>query len=146
MIESDIIEEVKESTSWVSPIVAVPKGDEVRITIDMRKANTAIKRNHYPIPTLDEIKHKLSKCTIFSKIDLTKGYHQLLLHPDSRYITTFITHKGLFRYKRLVQGASSALEIFQYQIGKLFKDEDLIQNISDDILIAGEDEGEHNRN
>ena len=146
MIEMDVIEEVTESTSWVSPIVAIPKGNDIRLVIDMRKANTAIRRNHYPIPTLEELLQKFNGCKFFSKLDLVHGYHQIELHPQSRYITTFITHNGLFRYKRLVQGATSAFEEYQYHIGTLFKQEQLIQNICDDILVGGRSEEEHKEN
>ena len=48
---------------------------------------------------LEEIIHDLNGATVFSKIDLNAGYHQIELHPDSRYITTFSTHTGLKRYK-----------------------------------------------
>ena len=83
---------------------------------------------------------------MFSKVDLLHGYHQIPLHEESRYITTFVTHSGIYRYKRLVQGATSALEIFQYQIAKLFTKEELIFNICDDILVGGRDKNEHNKN
>ena len=144
--ELDIIEKVTESTSWVSPIVAVPKGNTVRITIDMRKANTAISRTHYPIPTLGEVLSKFSGCEHFTKIDLLKGYHQIELHPESRYITTFVTHTGVYRYKRMVQGVSSAFQDYQYHISKLFENQELIQNICDDIIVGGKSQTEHNEN
>ena len=146
LIEMDVIEEVTGATSWVSPIVAVPKGEDVRITIDMRKANTAIKRSHFPIPTFEEILEKFKGCILFSMLDMNHGYHQLELHPNSRYMTTFITHSGLYRYKRLVQGASSAMEAFQYYIGNLFREDELISNICDDILVAGRSKEEHDKN
>ena len=52
----------------------------------------------------------------FSKLDLAQAYHQLELHEDSRYITTFSTHVGLFRYKRLNYGTNAAAEVFQYTL------------------------------
>ena len=100
----DAIEPVDGPTSWVSPVLAVPKGDgdeDIRLVQDMRKANTAIQRSHKPIPTLDELLEKFNGCTVFSKLDLRHGYHQIELHPDSRYITTFSTHVGLFRWKKI---------------------------------------------
>ena len=65
---------------------------------------------------------------------------------ESRKLTTFITHTGLYRYKRLVQGASGSLEAFQYHINMLFKSHPGIANISDDILIGGKDQEEHDDN
>ena len=82
----------------------------------MRQANRAIQRERHPTPTVEEILHDLNGASVFSKLDLNKGYHQLELDPKSRGITTFATHGGLYRYQRLAFGISSAAEIFQYQI------------------------------
>ena len=65
------------------------------------RANKAIAREAHLKPTIDEIIHDLDGASVFSTVDLNQGYHQLELHPDSRHITTFSTHTGLFRYKRL---------------------------------------------
>lgn len=148
LLKLDVIEKVEESaaTKWVSPVIAIPKGDDIRMVVDMRKANTAIQRTHYPVPTLNELWDNFQGCTIFSRADFTMGYHQLLLSLESRDITSFITHTGIYRYKRLVQGANSALEEFQHVIGDLFKQHKMIANISDDILIGGRDKEEHDNN
>jgi hypothetical protein len=114
--QEDVIERVpdKQPTPWVSPIVAVPKKDGgVRICVDMRQANAAIKLVRHPIPTVEDISLELNGAKYFSKLDLAQAYHQLELHEDSRYITTFSTHVGLFRYKRLNYGTNAAAEIFQ---------------------------------
>ena len=96
--DEGIIEKVYEPTEWVSPIVIQPKKnfEEIRICTDMREANKAISRVRHTIPTLEEIRHKLNGAIYFSKVDLTKAYHQLKLHPQSRGITT-TTHVGLRR-------------------------------------------------
>ena len=67
----------------------------------MRRANTAIQRERHVTPTIHETILDLNGSKVFSKLDLNAGYHQLELHPDSRNITTFSTHVGLRRYKRL---------------------------------------------
>ena len=54
-----------------------------------------------PIPTVEELLHDLNGSTVFSKVDLKWGFHQILLGEDSRHITRFVTHRGLHRYKRL---------------------------------------------
>ena len=112
----------------------------------MRKPNTAIKRTHHPIPTIDETFEKFNQRTVFSKIDLLHGYHQIDLHPESRPITTFSSHKRLFRYKRLVQGANAAFEEYQHEIGQLFVNEKHIEDISDDILIGSIHTQHHDEN
>jgi len=79
----------------------------------MRRANEAIIRERHPIPTEEELLHDLNGSTVFSKIDLKWGFHQILLSEGSRHITTFATHRGLYRYKRLMFGVTSAPEKYQ---------------------------------
>lgn len=97
----DIVERVDGPTSWVSPVVVAPKASgDIRLCVDMRKANQAIIRERIPIPTVDEVLENLNGGRVFSKLDLRLGFHQIELDEESRDITTFATHEGLFRYKR----------------------------------------------
>lgn len=113
-LQKDIIERVTEPSEWISPIVIIFKPNkDIRICVDMRRANEAIQRENYPLPTFDSFMTKLRNAKYFSRLDLESAYHQLELDTESRPITTFITHKGLFRYKRLMFGVNSAPEIFQ---------------------------------
>ena len=100
LLAKDIIEEVSDNpTEWVSPLVVVPKTDgDVRICVDMRRANSAIERERHPIPTIEEVLYDLTGSTVFSKLDLKWGFHQVELDERSRGITTFVTHRGLYRY------------------------------------------------
>ena len=94
-----IIERVDGPTPWVSPLVVTPKKNGgVRICVDMRMANRAIKRERHPMPTVDDLIHTLNGAIVFFKLDLRAGYHQLTLALESQYITTFATHKRLWRY------------------------------------------------
>lgn len=68
----------------------------------MRQANTAIIRERHPIRTVDGVLHDLNQSKIFSKLDIELAFHQIELDEESRPITTFVTHKGLYRYKRHV--------------------------------------------
>ena len=99
LLNLDIIEPVEGPTPWVSPVVCVPKhnSDEIRMCVDMRRANEAVIRERHPIPTVDEVLNDMNGSSVFSRLDLKWGYHQIELDPVSRVITTFITHKGLFR-------------------------------------------------
>ena len=88
-------------TEWVSPVVVVPKPDgDICIFVDIRKARKAIERERHPIPTIEDIMHDLNKFMVFSKLDLTWGLHQNVMQ-NKRPITTFITHHGLFQYKKI---------------------------------------------
>ena len=133
-----MIEKADGPTPWVSPIVVVPKKgqNKIRICIDMRAANKAIKRKRQPTPTLNELKTILSGANVFSKLDLNEGYNQLELAEESRYKTTFATHLGLYRYKRLLFGVNSASEIFQEEISQALAGVKGAINISDDILAS----------
>ena len=93
----DVIEKVSGPTPWVSPVVVVPKpSGDIRLCVDMRQANRAIIRERHPIPTIDDVLVEMNESSVFSKIDLNMGFHQIVLDEVSRPITTFITHKGLY--------------------------------------------------
>ena len=116
-----IIEPVDGPTPWVSPLVVTPKPknpDQIRLCVDMHQPNRSILRERHITPTIDDLIHDLNGATVFSKIDLNSGYHQLELAPESRYITTFSTHRGLRRYTRLNFGTSSAAEVFKMPSNK----------------------------
>lgn len=71
---------------------------------------------------------------------MCKGYHQLELKEESRNVTTFSTHIGLCRYKRLNYGTRSAADIFQETVREeLTQDLKGMFNISDDIIVHGSD-------
>ena len=83
---------------------------------------------------------------MFSKLDLSQAYHQLELDEASRYITTFCTHVGLFRYKRLNYGTNAAAEIFQYTLQTQLQGLNGAKNIADDILVYGTTREDHDEN
>ena len=143
----DIIEKTSGPTPWVSPIVIVPKKDseEIRICVDMRLPNTAIKRERHVIPTTEDLLSDISGSKFFSVLDLNQAYHQVELDESSRYITTFSTHIGIYRYKRLFFGVTSAAEIFHNLIRELVSDIPGVVNASDDILIHAPTEKEHDQ-
>ena len=110
LIAKDIVERVDGPTSWVGPVVVAPKSTgDIRLCVDMKKANQAIIREKIPIPTVDKVVENLLGSAVFSKLDLRLGFHQIGLGEESRDSTTFATHDGLFREKRL----SFALEKYQ---------------------------------
>lgn len=146
LLELDIIEVVREASGWVSPLVPVLKDNgELRICVDMRRANSAIVRENHPLPTMDDLFARLGKAIYFSQLDFKNGFHQCELHPESRYITTFISPWGLYRYKRLVFGINCAPELFQKTIEHMLSECFNALNYIDDILVFGETEAEHDK-
>lgn len=147
LLELDIIEPVKGPITWQSPLVPVLKGNgDLRLCIDMRRANEAILRENHPLPTFEDLLPLIRNARMFSRLDLKNGFHQLELHESSRYITTFISSKGVFRYKRLLFGVNCAPEIFQKVIERMLLPCSGCFNYIDDIIIYGRNAEEHNEN
>ena len=153
-----IIEKLPEDepTTWLSNLVVTPKklkpgqearDMEVRPNIDMRLPNKAILRTRCHIPTVIEIRDKLqkAKAAVFSKLDIHKGYLNLALHPESRGITAHHTPRGPRRSTRLNYGTTSAAEIFQKEIAEALEGIDGCFNISDDIMVFGSSQKEHDK-
>ena len=82
---------------------------------------------------------------MFSKLGLRHGYHQILQVPESGYLTTFGTHKGLHRRARVKYGTSAASEVFQHAINQALAGVEGVINISDDILIFGTTQAAHDK-
>ena len=109
----------------------------------MKKANEAIQRIKHTMLTMNDLIADLNGSTIFSKLDLSNAYNQLELGESSRHITTFSTHAGLFRYKRLLFGVNAASEQFQKVISNLLRGIPGVKNLSGDIIIYGCDQISH---
>jgi hypothetical protein len=81
MVENDIIEAVDEPTEWCSAMVpVVKKNGNVRICVDLKNLNEAVKRPHYSLPTFDDITPRLAGSTVFSTLEAASGFWQIPLH------------------------------------------------------------------
>lgn len=146
LLEGDIIQRVEGPTLWASPVVVAPKpSGEIRLSVDMRRANQAIIRERLPIPTVDEVLEELNGSTVFSKLYLRHGFHQVELHAEPRDITTFITHGDLFRFERLSFGVNAAPEKYQHVISQVIADIEGVVNIADDLIVHGKTVVEHDQ-
>lgn len=120
LLDLDIIEKVQGPSQWISPVVPILKDDnDLRLCIDMRRANMAIMRENHPLPFMDNLLPKIKKAQYFSKLDIKNAFHRVEIHPNSRHLTTFITSKGLYRYKRLMFGITCAPELFQKMLERI---------------------------
>ena len=145
--KADIITKVDEPTSWCSRmLVATKKSGKLRVCIDPRPLNKALKRERYPIPTMDDILPQLTKSKFFSKLDLSNAYWHVRLDEDSSKLTTFQTPYGRYRWKRLPFGTSVSSEIFQKRLDQALEGLEGVIGVSDDIIVHGETEEEHDRN
>ena len=148
LLQDQIIEPVPDNSpsQWVSPIVAVPKTDNsVCLCVDMRMPNKAIKWVCYPIPTINDINVIVNGARYFSKLDLNQEYHQLPGDEESRFITTFATHIGLYCYTHLNYGTNAAMEICQHVLEQSLQGITGVFNLADDIIVFGSTRQEHDK-
>ena len=109
MQEAGIIENHEGPAPWIYNVVLAPKDNGgMRITVDMRAANRAIRSTNIPIPRAEDIRVKLASAKYFSKLDFKSAFHQLEIEESSRYITVFHAGNRLKRYRRLTMGAKPA--------------------------------------
>ena len=129
---------VNEPTDWVNSMVMTEKKNgDVRICIDPKDLNMAIKREHFQIPTKEEILGELAGAKYFSKMDATAGFHQIELDEKSSMMTTFNTPFGRYRYLRLPMGICSAPEVFHKTVYQCLEDLDGVCVYIDDIIVWG---------
>ena len=139
------ITKVTEPTDWVSSVVTVVRNGKLIIGLDPKDLNKAISREHYPIPTVEEVVASMPCAKVFSKIDAKSGFLQIKLYYESSLLTTFNSPIGRYRWLRLPFGIKSAPEIYQRIMDEMLKDIDGARAIMDDILIAGKTPQEHDR-
>ena len=132
-----VIQKVEEPTQWISSMVTVVKPDKLRICIDPKDHNRAIKRPKYQIPILDEVLPNLANAKVFSVLDAKDGFHQVKLDKSSSYLTTFWTPFGRYRYLRMPFGISSAPEEYQRRMHNILQGLPGVEVIADDILVYG---------
>ena len=138
MVADKIVTPVTEPTDWVSSVLAVPKKDgSVRICLDPKDLNTAIKRSHYPLPTVEDVTSRLTNAKVFSVLDAKSGFWQVKLTENSSYLTTFNTPFGRFRWLRMPFGISSVPEIWQRKMHEAIEGLQGVEVIADDFLVYG---------
>jgi hypothetical protein len=147
MEKTGVITRVDEPTEWVNSLVVVEKPNgQLRLCLDPRDLNKAIKREHYQLPTFEEISTRLCGANNFTKLDANKGYWQIPLDKDSSMLTTMNTPFGRFRFTRLPYGIHSAQEVFHKRINQCFDDLRFVETDIDDILIWGTKDVSHDEN
>ena len=146
-LENEGVIERIDTSPWVSPVVvAWKKSGKIRLCVDLREVNKNIIPDKFPLPTIDDLLSELHGAKYFAKLDLAAAYHQLPLHKDSRDLTAFITHEGLFRYTRVCFGISSAPSAFQKMMSLLLGGMKGVQCYLDDLVIYGHTYEEYKQN
>uniref|UniRef100_A0A1A8C840 ribonuclease H n=1 Tax=Nothobranchius kadleci TaxID=1051664 RepID=A0A1A8C840_NOTKA len=145
--EAGVISKIEHS-QWAAPIVVVPKSDKsIRICGDYKvTVNQSVEEGSYPLPTVEDLFATLAGGTLFSKLDLSHAYQQLVLEKNSEKYLVINTHKGLYAYHRLSYGVSSAPSMFQNVMDQILQGLEHVTCFLDDILITGRTRKEHLRN
>ena len=142
-----VIKRVTQPTDWVSSIVYSRKSSgQLRICLDPKDLNKAVKRPHYRTPSLDEVTHKLAGAKIFSKLDARHGYWSVSLDDESSLKTTFNSPFGRFCFTRLPIGLNLSQDVFQERMDNILEHCSGTMSIADDVGVLGKDEAEHDAN
>jgi hypothetical protein len=138
---------IRPSTSpWVAPVLFVEKKDGTRrMCIDYRALNEVTIKNKYPLPRIEDLFDQLRGASVFSKIDLRSGYHQLRIRPSDIPKMAFITKYDLYEFTVMSFGLMNAPAFFLNLMKSVFMDylDKFVVVFIDDILIYSQSEEEH---
>ncbi|XP_061192328.1 uncharacterized protein LOC133200561 [Saccostrea echinata] len=137
-LESENIITKVPTSEWATPIVPIVKrSGDIRICGDFKVTiNPQLEIKQYPLPRIEDIFASLAGGQKFSKIDLKNAYLQLEVEEESKKFLTINTHRGLYRYNRLLFGVASALAIWQRTIDTILQGLNGVQCILDDMVIT----------
>jgi hypothetical protein len=157
LLHAEIIYPVPNS-EWVSPVQVVPKKGGMTVVnndknelipqctvtgwcmcVDYRKLNKATKKDHFPLPFIDEMLERLAKHSFFCFLDGYSGYHQISMHPNDQDETTFTCPYGTYAYQRMSFGLCNAPTSFQRCMTSIFSDmiEQIMEVFMDNLLVYG---------
>uniref|UniRef100_A0A674MCK3 Gypsy retrotransposon integrase-like protein 1 n=1 Tax=Takifugu rubripes TaxID=31033 RepID=A0A674MCK3_TAKRU len=133
----------RSKSPWASPLHMVEKpGGGWRPCGDYRRLNDASTPDRYPVPRIQDFSAHLAGKTVFSKVDLVRGYHQVPVRPADVPKTAVITPFGLFEFLRMPFGLKSAAQTFQRLMDSVLRDLPFLFVYLDDILVASTSQAE----
>jgi cleavage and polyadenylation specificity factor subunit 1 len=110
---------------------------------DFRKLNLVTTEDKYPLPNMADLSSRLDGCSIFSKLDLQKGYLQVPVRQEDIPKMAIITPFGLFKFLRMPFGLRNAGMTFQRMMDQLFFDLPCVFVYLDDLLVASRSVQDH---
>ncbi|CAN6551763.1 unnamed protein product [Malus baccata var. baccata] len=158
LLDCGVIYPISDSR-WVSPVQCVPKKSGVtvvknaenelvptriqtgwRVCIDYRKLNATTRKDHFPLPFIDQMLERLAGHSFYCFLDGYSGYNQIVIAPDDQEKTTFTCPFGTFAYRRMPFGLYNAPATFQRCMVSIFSDfvEKIIEVFMDDFSVFGD--------
>ena len=141
---------IRPSTSpWGASVLLVKKKDRSsRLCVDYRQLNKMTIKNKYPLPRIDDLMDQLHGSSVFSKIDLRSGYHQILVKSDDVQKTAFLSRYGHYDYVVMPFSVTNALTMFMDYTNMIFRPflDKFVVVFIDDILIYSKTQEEHAEN
>jgi len=133
-------------SEWASNIVLVKKKDgSIRFCVDYRKLNSLTSKDAYPLPRIDTCLDTLSGAAWYSTFDLRSGFHQVSMNPRDSNKTTFVCHRGTYRFPKMPFGLCNAPATFQRLMDTVLTglNFDICLAYLDDIIIFSRDLDSH---
>ncbi|CAN6707622.1 unnamed protein product [Malus baccata var. baccata] len=158
LLDCGVIYPISDSR-WVSPVQCVPKKSGVtvvtnaenelvpqrvqtgwRVCIDYRKLNTTTRKDHFPLPFIDQMLERLVGYAFYCFLDGYSGYNQIVIAPEDQEKTTFTCPFGTFAYRRMPFGLCNAPATFQRCMMSIFSNyvEKIIEVFMDDFSVFGD--------
>ncbi|CAN6723355.1 unnamed protein product [Malus baccata var. baccata] len=158
LLDCGVIYPISDSR-WVSPVQVVPKKSGVtvvknaedelvptriqtgwRVCIDYRKLNNTTRKDHFPLPFIDQMLERLAGHSFYCFLDGYSGYNQIIIAPEDQEKTTFTCPFGTFAYRRMPFGLCNAPATFQRCMVSIFSDfiEKIIEVFMDDFSVFGD--------
>ena len=134
------------NSPWASPLVPVKKKDgRTRWVTDLRGLNSQTVKDAYPLANIQENLQKLKGATVFSSLDAAGAYHAVVIEPDSRDCTAFISPFGTFRYIRMPFGLCNAGSVYSRMLDQALSHlpREFWASYLDDILAFSKGNWEH---
>jgi hypothetical protein len=129
-------------------VLFVEKKDGTQqMCVDYRSLNEVTIENKYPLPWIEDLFDQMKGASVFSKIDLRSGYHQLIIRESDIPKTTFCTQYGLYEYTVMSFGLTNAPAYFMYLMNKVFMEhlDKFVVLFIDGILVFSKMEEEHEK-
>ena len=134
------------NSPWGAPLIPVPKKDgRIRWCVDFRRLNAVTVKDSFPLPLITTNLHKLGSSTIFSTIDGTGAYHNVVIQEQDRPLTAFVSPFGQFQFKRMPFGLTNAPQVYSRLIQMLMQGIDVRHVLAyiDDVIVHTNTVQEH---